>query len=134
MPALLKHLFSIDRVNWWILAGGMGLNFVIATVSSLLGAYWSLGETTSAFYASYGAPLMLLVVFLACLLAGALISRMAYEVPLRHAFLSGLGAVVPFIVAAALTLNIGLVMAAVVALAGSLNGAMLAQPKSHRPR
>ena len=85
MKQLLKHVMSFEDVNWWMLAGGMALNVGIAAIATILGAYWSLSETTAEFYALYGPP-MLLGVFVATLLTGALVSRMAYQVPIRHAF------------------------------------------------
>ncbi|MFO7696935.1 MAG: hypothetical protein R6X16_07230 [Anaerolineae bacterium] len=134
MRDLLKHVMSFENVNWWLLAGGLALNVIIAAVSTIAGAALSMAESTAAMYASYGAPLMLLAVFLACLLAGALISRMADDVPMRHAFLSSLGAAVAFLLGALFTLNYVLLMVAVIAIAGNLNGAMLALPKPHAPR
>lgn len=132
MRQLLKHVMSFDDVNWWLLAGGIALNVGIAAFATILGAYWSLSETTAEAYALYGPPLMLLGVFVATLLAGALVSRMAYQVPLRHAFLSSLGAAGAFVFGAVISLNYMLLLLAVVAVLGNLNGAMLALPKPHR--
>ena len=132
MKDLLKHVMSLENVNWWILAGGVALNVIIAAVSTIAGAALSLTESTAEAYANYGAPLMLLGVFLACLVVGAVISRMADDVPLRHAFLSSLGAAAAFVLGALFTLNYVLLMVAVVAIAGNMNGAMLALPKPHR--
>lgn len=134
MRELFKHVMSFENVNWWVLAGGLALNVIIAAVSTIAGAILSLAESTAAAYASYGAPLMLLGVFLACLLVGAIISRMADDVPVRHAFISSLGAATAFLLGALFTLNYMLLLVAVVAMAGNLNGAMLALPKPHAPR
>ncbi len=128
---MLRHLFSFDRINWWTLLGGLGLNFVIATFSSLIGAYYASVEHTAEFYATYGPPLMVLGVFVTCGIAGWIIAKISDDVPIKHAFLSGLGAAVPYTAAAVLSFNIGLLMFAVIALAGNMNGGMLAMP---RPR
>jgi hypothetical protein len=132
--SLFKHLLSFEQIDWWVLAGGIALNVIIATVSALLGAYWSVSEATADAYASYGPLVMLLGVFLLCFAAGALVSRMSPEVPLRHAFISSLGAAALYLVAGVLTFTPTLLMVAVVAVAGNLNGAMLALPRPHSRR
>jgi len=131
MRRMLKHLLSLEDVNWWLLAGGMALNVGIAVLATILGAYLSLAEGSAEAYALYGAPLVMLGVFVASLLSGALIGRLSDQVPLRHAFLSGLGGAAAFIFGAVFTLNYMLLLLAVVAVLGNLNGAMLALPRPH---
>ncbi len=131
MRQLLKHVWSFENVNWWVLVGGLGANVLIAALVTMLGAYWGTAEEGGGWYALYGAPVMLLGVFLGCILAGVVVSRMAGDVPLRHAFLSSLGAAAAFVLGALLTLNYMLLLLAVVAVLGNLNGAMLSLPKPH---
>jgi hypothetical protein len=128
---VFRYFFSFERVNWWVLLGGLGLNLIISLFSSLVGTYLSVAEETAAFYVDYGPPLMLLAVFLACGLAGWIVAKISYDVPLRHAFLSGLGAAVPYVFFGVTSLNPWLLMLAFVALAGNLNGARLAMPRRH---
>jgi hypothetical protein len=132
MRQLLKHVMSFEDVNWWTLVSGFGANFIIAAVATILGAYLGSTESTTAWYALYGPPLMLLGVFVAALLTGMVVCRSADDVPLRHAFLSSLGAVAPFVFGALFTLNYMLLMLAIVAVLGNMNGAMMALPKPHR--
>ena len=126
---MLRHLLTFDRINWWVLLGGLGFNFIISIFSSLVGAYLSVAEDTVAFYSQYGPPLMLLAVFLACGLAGWIIGKISYEVPIRHAFLSSLGAAVPYLFFGVIGFNPWLLILSIVAIAGNMNGAMLAMPK-----
>jgi hypothetical protein len=126
---MLRNLLTFDRVNWWVLLGGLGLNFIISIFSSLVGAYLAVAEDTASFYVQYGPPLMLLAVFLACGVAGWIVAKISYEVPIRHAFLSSLGASVPYLFFGVIGFNPWLLILAVVAIAGNMNGAMLAMPK-----
>ncbi|MBC7234337.1 MAG: hypothetical protein H5T69_00730 [Chloroflexi bacterium] len=124
-----RDLFNFQGINWWTLLGGLGLNFVITAIASIFGAYLGSNEATAGFYQQYGAPLMVLVVFIACVGAGYITAKIADDVPTKHAFISSLGAVVPFIFVAVLSFNPLLFMMAAVAAAGNLNGGMLAAPR-----
>jgi hypothetical protein len=124
-------MFSFQRINWWTLVGGVGLNLFISLMTALLGTYLSLDEKTADFYMQFGQPLMMLAVFLLCGLAGFVISRLADDVPLKHAFLSSMGAFVPFMAVAILSINIVMFMVALIAVAGGLNGGFLGLPKRH---
>ena len=79
---------------------------------------------------------MVLAMFLACVLAGFIIGKIADDVPLKHALISSLGAVAPLVLASIRGLNPMLLMLALVAIAGNLNGGMLAmpRPKNRPPR
>jgi hypothetical protein len=134
MRQLLRHVMSFENVNWWLLVSGFGANIIVASVATILGAYLASSESTTAWYALSGAPLMLLGVFVATLLAGTVVCRSADDVPLRHAFLSSLGAVAPFVLGALFTLNYMLLMLALVAVLGNMNGAMVALPRPHGRR
>ena len=123
---MFKELLNFRGINWWTLLGGMGLNFVITTLASVAGAYFASREATSEPYQQHGALLMMLGIFLACGLAGFIIAKIADDVPLKHAFLSSLGAFVPMLVIAVLTFSPHLFMLAAIATAGNLNGGMLA--------
>lgn len=128
---MFRDMFNFRRINWWTLIGGVGMNLFISLMVALLGTYLSLDENTADFYMQYGQPLMMLAVFLLCGLAGFLTSRLADDVPLKHAFLSSMGAFVPFIVSGILTFNIVLIMVAIISVAGGLNGGFLGLPKRH---
>ena len=128
---MLKKMLNFDGINWWMLVGGVGLNFIISLVSSFLGAYWALSPATQDFYQRYGSALMILGIFLATGLAGYMISKMSHDVPLKHALFSSFGALVPFFVAGLMSLNVMLLMLGLVAVAGNLNGGMLGLPKPH---
>ena len=127
----LGSLLNFQGINWWTLLGGMGLNFVITMFSSLLGAYLSANEATATFYQQAGPPLMVLAIFVACGVAGFITGKISDDVPVKHAFLSSIGAVSPFLFVAVMSFNPMPVMLALVAAAGNLNGGMLSTP---RPR
>ena len=129
---MFGNLLNFAGINWWTLLAGMGLNFVISSGTSLLGAYLITGEATSEFYEANGAPLMLLLLFALYVLSGYIIGKMADDVPVKHAFLSGLGGVVPFLFVAVTTFSIIPLMLAVVTAAGCLNGGMLSVSRRHR--
>jgi len=74
---------------------------------------------------------MTLAIFIVCGLAGFVIAKIADDVPVKHSFLSSLGAFVPLVVMAVLTLSPYTLMLGAVALAGGLNGGMLAVRRSH---
>ncbi|MGI6368631.1 MAG: hypothetical protein ACOX2L_09830 [Anaerolineae bacterium] len=131
MRQLLKHVLSFQDVDWWVLAGGIALNLGIALLATILGAYLAIAPHTAEQYALMGPPVMLLAVFLASLGAGALIARMAYQVPLRHAFIGSIGGAGAFIVGAVVSLNYMLLILALVCILGNLNGAILGLPKPH---
>ncbi|MBC7315856.1 MAG: hypothetical protein H5T70_05495 [Chloroflexi bacterium] len=126
-----RDMFNLRGINWWMLLGGVGLNLFISLMSALVGTYLSVNETTADFYMRYGQALMMLAVFILCGLAGFLISRLSDDVPLKHAFLSSMGAFIPFFAVGVLTFNIMLILVAIVAVAGALNGGILGLPKRH---
>ncbi len=135
MPENFRDLFNFEGINWWTLLGGLGLNFVITAIIAIAGAYLGTNEPTAAFYNQFGPPIMVLVVFVACVGAGFVTAKVADDVPTKHAFISSLGAVVPFIFVAVLSFNPMLFMMAMIAAAGNLNGGMLAAPRRrHGPR
>jgi len=69
-----------------------------------------------------------------CGLSGYVTGKIADDVPLKHAFISSLGAVVPLVASAVLSFNIMALMMAAVAVTGNFNGGMLAIPKpKYRP-
>ena len=128
---MLRNLLSFDGINWWTLLGGLGLNFIISMGLSLTGTFLaSAGE--EGWYAQLGAPLMVLAMFLLGLAAGWLIAKIADNEPVKHAFLSALGAVVPLLFAAVMSFNPIPFMMAAVALAGNLNGGLLAVRRPRR--
>ena len=130
---MFSDLFNFQGINWWTLLGGMGLNFIISMLSSLFGSYLAANEATTEMYQQFGAPAMVLVIFLACGLAGYVIAKIADDVPAKHAFLSSLGAFVPFVFTGVMSFNPMPLMLAVVAAAGNLNGGMLASPRPRSP-
>lgn len=127
----LKDMFNLRGINWWMLLGGVGLNLFISLMSALVGTYLAVNDTTAAFYETYGQPLMMLAVFILCGGAGFLISRLSDDVPLKHALFSSMGAFVPFFVIGVMSFNIMLILVAIVAVAGALNGGMLGLPRRH---
>jgi len=133
---MFDDLFNFRGINWWTLLGGLGLNYLISTALSFAGAFLAVNKATADFYLRYGAPLMVLAMFLACVLAGFIIGKIADDVPLKHALISSLGAVAPLVLASMRGLNPMLLMLALVAIAGNLNGGMLAmpRPKNRPPR
>jgi FtsH-binding integral membrane protein len=124
-----RDLFNFNGINWWTLLGGLGLNFVITAIIAIAGAYLGTNEATAEFYGRYGPPIMVIVVFVACVGAGFITAKIADDVPTKHAFISSLGAVVPFVLVAVLSFNPMLFMMAAIAAAGNLNGGMLAAPR-----
>ena len=129
---MLRDLLNFRGVNWWTLLGGIGLNFVISTFLGLFGTYLASNEVTADFYARFGAPLMVLAVFGLSVGAGWIVGKIADDEPVKHAFLSSLGAIAPLFFAAVMTFNPMLLMMAAIAAAGNLNGGMLAMPRRHR--
>jgi hypothetical protein len=127
-----RDLLNFNGVNWWTLLGGLGTNFIMSIGLSLAGTYLSVSLGEGSWYAQYGAPLMILVVFLLAIAAGWLIAKIADAEPVKHAFLSSLGAVVPLLAAAVMSFNPIPFMMAAVALAGNMNGAMLAVRRRRR--
>ncbi len=128
---MLKNMLSFDGINWWTLVGGVGLNFIISMMSSLLGAYLVINEGTREFYQRYGMALMMLGIFLVTILSGYILSKISHDVPLKHALFSSFGALVPFAVGAVMSFNVTMLMLGVVAVAGNLNGGILGLPKPH---
>ncbi|MEN6479072.1 MAG: hypothetical protein ABFD20_05495 [Anaerolineales bacterium] len=126
---MFQDLFNFKGINWWTLLGGLGLNFILSMAIALSGSYLAGHEAYGAFYEAYGQPIMMLALFLLCGLAGFAIAKIADNVPLKHAFLSSFGAAMPLLGAFFLGPSVILLMMAIVAMAGNLNGAMLAAPK-----
>ncbi|MHB1295136.1 MAG: hypothetical protein ACYC4R_09075 [Anaerolineae bacterium] len=128
---MLKSLFSFDGVNWWVLVGGLGFNFIISLLTSGIGAFLATGETSSALYQAYGMPVMMLAIFLSAGLAGFVIAKIATEYPLKHAVLSSLGSAVPFLAVAILSVQPLLLLVAIISVLGAFNGGVLAQRRQH---
>ena len=130
---MFSEMFNFKGINWWTLLGGLGLNFVITVFASIGGAYLSSSEATLELYKQIGPPGMVVVIFLACGFAGFITAKIADDEPVKHAFISSLGAIAPFVFTAVISFNIMPFMMAAVAAAGNLNGGMLAvrRPK-HR--
>jgi hypothetical protein len=128
---MLRDLLNFQRINWWVLIAAVGLNFMVSVMSALVGAYLASSPSTEAFYGQYGQPLMLVAILLFCGLLGFVIARIADDVPIKHAILGSLGAVVPFVSMAILSLNVMLLMLGIVAIAANLNGAVLGLPRRH---
>jgi len=72
---------------------------------------------------------VMLAIFLLCGVAGFGIAKIADNVPIKHAFLSSMGAAAPMLAAFFLGPSIIVLMMAIVAVAGNLNGAMVAAPR-----
>ena len=135
---MFKELFNFRGVNWWTLFGGIGLNFVITLFIALAGAYFAAEGAMSEALQQYGALLSMLAILIACGLAGFVIAKIADDVPVKHSFLSSLGAFVPLVAMAVLTFSphmlyesLQWLMLAAVAVAGGLNGGMLAVRRRH---
>jgi len=128
----LRSMLNFRGINWWTLLSGIGLNFIITTFASLGGTYLATNEATAEVYTRFGPLLMVIVLFAVYVLAGFIVAKIADDVPTKHSFLSSLGAVFPLIFAGVIGLNPFLVMLALIAVAGNLNGGMLAIPRSRR--
>ena len=102
-----------------------GFSLIVA----LAGTYFAQHETYGAAYEAYGQPVVMLAIFLLCGVAGFGIAKIADSLPLKHALLSSMGAAVPMLAAFVLGPNVIVLMMAIVAVAGNLNGAMLAAPR-----
>lgn len=126
-----RDLFNFRGINWWVLLGGLGANFIVFVIFGIGGAYLASNEATAGFYQSYGPPLMVIVLFLACGLAGWVTGKISDEYPVKHAFISSLGAVTPLLFMAIMSLNPMMLVLAGVAAAGNLNGGMLSVRKRH---
>ena len=125
-------MLNFSGINWWTLLGGIGLNFVITTFLSLGGTYLAGSEGTSAFYQQFGPLIMIVAIFVTCAGAGYITAKIADDVPVKHAFLASLGAVAPLVFVAVISFNPMLLMLALVAAAGALNGGMLGTPRPRR--
>jgi len=128
----VRSMLNFQGINWWTLLSGIGLNFIITTFASLGGTYLATNEATASFYTRFGPILMLLILFASYVLAGFITAKIADDVPTKHSFLSSLGAVFPLIFAGVLAFNPFLIMLALVAVAGNMNGGMLAISRSRR--
>ena len=129
---MFKDLFNFRDVNWWVLLAGLGLNFISITGLAIFGTY--LAETSPDFFRQWGLALMVLGVFVFCFIAAFIAGKTAGDQELKHALLSSLGAVVPLFVTGVLALNPMQFMMVAVAVAGAVNGGMLATPKRrHSP-
>lgn len=126
---MFKDLFNLKGINWWTLLGGLGLNFMISVTIALAGTFLAQHDTYGAAYEAYGQPAVMLIIFVLCGVAGFGIAKIADNVPTKHAFLSSMGAAVPMLAAFFLGPSIIVLMMAIVAVAGNLNGAMLAAPR-----
>jgi hypothetical protein len=127
---MFSELFNLRGINWWTLLGGIGMNFIITIFLALSGAYLGLVEETAEAYAEFGLPAIVLALFLACGLAGFIVARIADDVPVKHSFVASLGAVTPLAAVGILSFNPLPIMMALVAVAGNLNGGMLAMRRS----
>lgn len=126
---MFKYLFNFDGINWWTLLGGLGLNFVLTLFAAGAGAALASNPNISTFYSNFGPPLLLLVIFLLCGVAGFVIGKIAGENQVKHAFMSSLGAVAPLLASAVLAMDVMLLLAALIAVAGNLNGGIMSVPK-----
>ncbi len=126
-----RDLFNFRGVNWWVLLGGLGSNFIVFVIFGLGGAYLAMNEGTAAFYQTYGPVLMVLVIFVACVLTGWVTGKISDDYPVKHAFISSLGAVAPLLFMGVISLNPMMLVLAGVAAAGNLNGGMLSVRKRH---
>jgi multidrug transporter EmrE-like cation transporter len=126
---MLRDLLNFEGVNWWVLLGGLGLNFITTVMVGLVDIYLRTLESISEFYGNYGAPFMVLVMFLACALVAFIVGKIADDLPLKHAVWSALGAVVPLLLGAVLFVNPNTLMLAIMAVAGAFNGGLLATPR-----
>ena len=129
---MFSEMFNFRGINWWTLLGGLGLNFVITVFASIGGAYLSSNEATLELYQQIGPPAMVLIIFLACGFSGFITAKIADAEPVKHAFISSLGAIAPFIFTAVISFNIMPIMMAAVAAAGNLNGGILAVRRPRR--
>jgi fucose 4-O-acetylase-like acetyltransferase len=126
---MFRDLFNFRGINWWTLLGGLGFNVLIVIFVGLGGAYFGVTESTTEFYQRFGAPVIILVIFLACGLSGFITGKLADDVPVKHAFISSLGSAVPLLALGVLALDPMVLMLALVAAAGNLNGGMLSMPR-----
>ena len=126
---MFKDLLNFDGINWWTLLGGLGLNFVITVIVGLGSIYLQATEPEGGFFTSFGAPILVLGLFLACTLAGFIVGKIAGDVPVKHALWSSMGAVVPLLIGSIVFMNPNTLMFPVMALTGGLNGGMLAMPR-----
>jgi len=124
-----KSMLNMKGINWLLLGGGFGISFVAVGLAAVLGGY--LGTIATDFYLEWGAVINVLMVFLLCGLSGFVTARLSDVYPMKHAFWSSLGAVIPLAVGAFLLLNPFLLMLALVAVAGALNEGRLGVPKAH---
>jgi hypothetical protein len=128
-PLMLKSWMDMKGVNWVLLGGGFGISFVAVGMAAVLGGY--LGSTIPDFYQQWGAVLNVLLVFLLCGFAGFVTARFSDAYPMKHAFWSALGAVIPLVAGAVVLFNPFLIVLALVAMAGALNGGRLGIPRRH---
>jgi|YNPNPStandDraft_1061719.scaffolds.fasta_scaffold75283_2 uncharacterized protein YacL len=126
---MFKQLLNFEGINWWTLLGGLGLNFIITILVGLLSIYLQATSPEGGFFAMFGAPIMVLIFFLACTLGGFIVGKVAGDEPVKHALWSSLGAVVPLLVASVMMMNLNTLMFPIIALAGAVNGGMLAMPR-----
>ena len=126
---MFQDIFNMKAINWWTLLGGLGLNFMLSLMVALGGSYLAQHPQYAAPYEAYGQPVIMLVIFVLCGLSGFAVAKIADNVPLKHALWASMGAFVPMVGAFFLGPNIFVLMMAIVAVAGNLNGAMLAAPK-----
>jgi len=129
---MFRDMLNFKGINWWTMVGGLGTFFISSMGLSLLGTYFATTSGENGWYPQFGAPLMVLLAFVIGGLAGWLIAKIADDEPMKHAMFSSLGAVVPLIAAAVMTINVVPFMMAAVMFAGSLNGAMLSMRRRHR--
>jgi hypothetical protein len=123
---MFKYLLNFQGINWWVLLGGLGLNFILNLVTSLFATYLAVYPSTAEIFKAYGAPFMVILLFVVFVGAGFVVGKIADDEPVKHAFWASLGAAVPFLVGAVLFVNPNQLMLAAVAVAGALNGGMLA--------
>jgi hypothetical protein len=126
---MFKDLLNSEGINWWTLLGGLGLNFMITVLLGLASIYFQAVGPEGGFFTNFGAPLVVLAFFLACTLGGFIVGKIAGDVPVKHALWSSLGAVAPLLIGSITLMNPNTLMFPIIAVAGALNGGMLAMPR-----
>jgi hypothetical protein len=122
---MLRDIMNTDDINWFMVLGSLGLNYVLFKTTEILGLLLLSSEQLFSLYDL----LITLAAFAAGLLAGFITAKFAPDRPLKYAVWGIPGILAPFLFMALQTASILFVIAGLVGAMGTFNGGILGTGK-----
>jgi len=122
---MLRDIMNTDDINWFMVLGSLGLNYVLFKTTEILGLLLLSSEQLFSLYDL----LITLSAFLAGLLAGFITAKFAPDRPFKYAIWGIPGILAPFLFMALQTASILFVIAGLVGAMGTFNGGILGTGK-----